>query len=668
MAATHSAEDANLAAEVARLRAALVRQEAQGRIFAEIAGDYTYGFRRTPANDDPGWFTPGFAALTGFTTEEMARRGWETLTYPDDRPILRERQAAIAAGAPFEREYRILTRGGDIRWIHDALRVAEPDDAGDVWVYGAARDITEAKRSEATAARLVAQLRAAQREVAASEQRLRDVFMQIPAAIAVYVGPEHVAEFVNSAYERLFGRTAAQAVGKPVRVTFHEVPADAPVFQLLDRTYARGEVTAVPAFPVWYDRDGDGALEETFYDTTYHPLRDAAGRTRGVLVHAIEVTEQVRGQVALRAERDRLQQVLDVLPEAVLIADGTPTFTVSNRVAADILGAEVVGRPVPVAEEIAYGSRRLDGNPYPARELPLQRALRGETVRGEQLLLENASTGASVPVLANAAPLRDMAGATTGAVVVFQDISDVLADERTREEFVSTTAHDLKGPLTSVRGYTQLAARRLGKLTGAETAPVAAALGSIEEATARMLALINDLADTTRIRMGVPLELRRTPTDLVALVREVVAGQAFAGEPVTVEAETPELVAEVDAPRFERVLTNLIGNAIKYSPPDAPIAVGVWREVEGGRAVAAVSVADRGVGIPPGDLPTIWDRYTRGGNVSGHIAGAGLGLASVRAIIERHGGNVSVESTVGEGSTFTVRVPIKSNEQQATNT
>ncbi len=667
MATTHhNTEDANLAAEVARLRAALARREAQGRILAEIAGDYAYGFRRTPSGDDPGWFTPGFAALTGFTPEEMARRGWETLAYPDDRPLLRERAAAIAAGAAFEREYRILTKLGDTRWIHDALRVAEPDDTGVVWVYGAARDITDAKRAEATAARLVTQVRAAQREAAASERRLREVFMQVPAAIAVYKGPEHIVEFVNAAYERLSGRTAAQVVGKPVRATLAAVPADAPVFQLLDRTYTGGETVAAPAFPMWYDGDGDGASEEAFYDMTYHPLRDAADRTRGVLVHAVEVTEQVRGRDALRAERDRLQQVLDALPEAVLIADTAPRFTVSNRAAAAILGVDAVGYPVPVSAEIAYGSRHLDGSPYPARELPLQRALRGDTVRGEQLLLENAQSGASVPVLANAVPLVDAAGAMAGAVVVFQDISDVLEGERTREEFISTTAHDLKGPLTSVRGYTQLAARRLGRLTGVETASIASALGSIEDATVRMVGLINDLADATRIRMGVPLELRRAPTDLVALVRGVVAGQVFAGEPVTVDAETPELIAEVDAPRFERVLTNLIGNAIKYGSPDAPITIRVWREADAeagatgaGGAVAAVSVADRGVGIPVEDLPTIWDRYTRGGNVSGHIVGSGLGLASVRAIIERHGGTVAAESAAGEGSTFTVRVPLR---------
>lgn len=646
------------------MRAALARQEVRGRIFAEIAGDYAYAFRRTPGGDDPGWFTPGFAAFTGFTPEEMARRGWELLTYPDDRPLLRERAAAIAAGGVFEREYRVLTKGGETRWIREALRVAAPDEAGDVWVYGAVRDITDAKRAEATAARLVTQVRAAQREAAASEQRLREVFAQIPAAIAVYVGPTHVAEFVNPAYEGLLGRTAAQAVGKPVRVTFAEVSADAPVFRLLDRAYSENAVVTAPAFPVRYDRDGDGELEEVFYDMTYHPIRDAMGRARGVLVHAVEVTGQVRARDALQAERDRLQQVLDVLPEAVLIADTTPTFTVSNRTATDILGADVVGQPVPVSDATTYGSRHLDSTPYPACELPLQRALRGDAVRGEQLLLENANTGVSVPVLANAAPLVDAAGATTGAVVVFQDISTMLESERTREAFVSTTTHDLKGPLTSVRGYTQLAARRLSKLTGVETAPVAVALGSIEEATTRMLALINDLADATRIRMGVPLELRRAPADLVALVREVVAGQAFAGEPVTVEAETPVLIAEIDAPRFERVLTNLIGNAIKYSPPDAPIVVRVWREAgdETGGAVAAVSVADRGVGIPAEDLPTIWDRYTRGGNVSGHIAGSGLGLASVRAIVERHGGTVSVQSAVGEGSTFTVRIPMQSRE------
>lgn len=660
--------------ELARLRAAARLYEARSDILAELGGDYTYAFRLAPTGEarDHASVTDGFTRLTGFTEAEMERRGWETLAHPDDRAALRERGAFLAAGQTFRHEYRILTKGGDVCWIEDAARATPPDDAGDVWIYGVVRDITARKRAEATGQRLVAQVRAAGREADEERERMRDLLAQIPAAIAVYSGPEHIAEFVNPAYERLLGRTAAQAVGKRVRETFAEMPSDAPVFALLDQTYATGAPTALPALPVRYDRDGDGQIEEAFYDTLYHPLRNAAGQMRGVLVHAVEVTEQVRADRrseeladAVRIERDRLQQVLDVLPEAVLIADTTPTFIIGNRAAADLLGVEAVGHPVPLAGNAAYdayGAAYLDGTPYPADQLPLERALLGgETVRGDQFFLRNAITGTQIPVLANAAPLRDTQGAITGGVVGFQDIGAIWELERTQEEFVSTASHDLKGPLTSVRGYTQLAARRLGKLkglTGEDTAPLAAALTSIETATARMLGIINELSDVTRVRMGVPLELHRESIDLVALVRGVVEQQAFAAHPIRVAAVTPELVGEVDAPRFERVLTNLLTNAIKYSPDDTPITVRIGREETESGPIAAIAVADRGMGIPAADLPTIFDRYTRARNVTGRIAGSGIGLTSVRDIVTRHGGTVQIESTVGGGSTFTVRVPL----------
>src|SRR5262249_5675752 len=120
----------------------------------------------------------------------------------------------------------------------------------------------------------------------------------------------------------------------------------------------------------------------------------------------------------LMVGRDRLQLVLDTLPEGVLIVDGSHHFVTGNRMAVTILGMDIVGKPVPLAGNSAYrlnGTRHLDGTPYPAQELPLGRALlQGETVHGEQLLLRNAMDGRDIPVLVNAAPLRNEHGHIDG--------------------------------------------------------------------------------------------------------------------------------------------------------------------------------------------------------------------------------------------------------------
>jgi signal transduction histidine kinase len=374
----------------------------------------------------------------------------------------------------------------------------------------------------------------------------------------------------------------------------------------------------------------------------------------------------------VRAERDRMQQVLDLLPEAVVVTDPALIIQFSNRAVRASLGlvttepaAHVdVGQAVPSddGEAVAdYGARRLDGTPYGASEIPLVRAaLHGEVVRGEQMLLRHAD-GRDVPILTNAAPLRDGAGALTGAVVVFQDITPLYELDRAREEFLSSAAHDLKTPLTSIRGQAQLAQRRLTRLASPETAPLLGQLARIQTGTTTMVGMINELVDVTRQQMGGALDLHREPTDLVALVQDCVESRRDeSGRLIRLETEVPELHADVDAARVSRVVGNLLSNALKYSPAEGGIWVRLAQE-EGANGLAAVlTVRDEGIGIPAADLPHIFERFRRASNVAAHIQGTGIGLASAWGIVEQHGGTITVESVEGDGSTFTVRLPLAS--------
>ena len=121
----------------------------------------------------------------------------------------------------------------------------------------------------------------------------------------------------------------------------------------------------------------------------------------------------------------------------------------------------------------------------------------------------------------------------------------------------------------------------------------------------------------------------------------------------------PRLLGSWDAVRLERVLSNLVGNAIKYSPDGGPVAIELSSEVDGqARGWAVIQVRDQGVGIPSQDRPHVFERFRRGGNVERHIAGTGIGLFGSRQIVEQHGGTIGVESEEGVGSTFTVRLPL----------
>jgi signal transduction histidine kinase len=365
---------------------------------------------------------------------------------------------------------------------------------------------------------------------------------------------------------------------------------------------------------------------------------------------------------SIEAERDRLRQVLDALPEGVTIVDALGRLEALNRAGHDLLGLDTLGRTMPPAGDrvyLDYGLRHADGTPYLAEDLPIARSLRqGEEVHGDQELIRHAVSGRDVPLLINSAPLRDSQGTIVGAVAAFQDITPIRDLEVAREEFISSAAHDLKTPLTSIHGLAQLARLRLSRLN-LDVGPVPEHLLQIEASTMKVVSLLDELLDVTQLHMGSSLNLNPRPTDLTALVRGVLADL----ENVTTHqlrlAETEaELTVTLDAARIERVVSNLLLNAVKYSPSGGTITITVAREEGPSGSWAVVAVQDEGMGIPEDDLSFIFDRFRRGRNVTGHIQGTGIGLASARGIVEQHGGTITAESLVGAGSRFTVRLPL----------
>ncbi|MFN8591126.1 MAG: PAS domain S-box protein [Thermomicrobiales bacterium] len=227
--------------------------------------------------------------------------------------------------------------------------------------------------------------------------------------------------------------------------------------------------------------------------------------------------------------------------------------------------------------------------------------------------------------------------------------------EAAREALLDAVAHDLKNPLTALRLQLQLLQRNLERQGGLEPEVLAERLAGLAELTARMTVLIDELGEQRHVIPGHGATLDRQPTDLVALVRHAIDDLAPTEDerPIRVESADDTLVGHWDPSQVRRVLDNLIGNAIKYSPAGGTIEIGLARE----DGVAVLTVRDEGIGIPASDLPHIFEIRHRGSNV-GDIAGSGVGLAGARQIVEQHGGTIAVESTEGQGSTFTVRLPL----------
>lgn len=229
-----------------------------------------------------------------------------------------------------------------------------------------------------------------------------------------------------------------------------------------------------------------------------------------------------------------------------------------------------------------------------------------------------------------------------------------------RDQVLSSVSHDLKSPLTTVRGMAQILQRQASRIDEAPPG-LSDGLDRIDAATVKMVSMIDELLDAARLETGQPLELNQEPMDLVALTRGVADTHQRTTDRhrIVVAAPDTPLVGDWDRPRLERVLDNLLSNAIKYSPDGGTISLTISGKGDehGGRA--KLTVRDEGIGIPIDELPLVFDRYYRGRNVAGKIAGTGIGLAGARRIVEQHGGTLTAARAPGRGSIFTVCLPLE---------
>jgi signal transduction histidine kinase len=229
-----------------------------------------------------------------------------------------------------------------------------------------------------------------------------------------------------------------------------------------------------------------------------------------------------------------------------------------------------------------------------------------------------------------------------------------------RDGFLAAAAHDLANPLTAILSTCQWMRKRMDASPLHDPVRCAEAVRTINGSARRLAAQIEELLEVACAEAGRPLGLRHAPVDLVALVRHVAATrvETFLRHDVRFETDLDHLTVRCDAVRVERVVDNLLVNALKYSPLGGVVSMTLSCEMRLGTQWAVLAVRDAGLGVPAADLPRIFEPFRRAGNV-GPISGTGIGLASARQIVEEHGGRISVVSHEGLGSTFTVRLPLE---------
>lgn len=372
--------------------------------------------------------------------------------------------------------------------------------------------------------------------------------------------------------------------------------------------------------------------------------RKVAGLSRELEEHSAAVRQEVERRYrerlhALDVEKARLDAILQHMADGILLVDGKKRIQMLNPAAEQMLS---------IAARDAIGRDHLEVTHHFDLDERLTRVL----LTGEPESLEIRRAQPRPQVLEARLALAG-AGPDSGVLIMLRDMTRARQLEQMRTQFVSNVTHELRTPLTSIRGFAETLLE--GALEEPETARHFVEIMKCE--SDHLGALIDDLLDLSRIESG-KFRMRREHLLLQELIPEIIARMAPRAAQkeiqLTVDAAPDLPYVEGDSARLTQVLVNLVDNAIKYTPAGGRVAVSAVPEQRG----VCLKVSDTGVGIPPADQARIFERFYRVDKARARASGGtGLGLSIVKHIVEAHGGTIAVQSEVGRGTTFTVRLP-----------
>ncbi|HYU81545.1 MAG TPA: histidine kinase dimerization/phospho-acceptor domain-containing protein, partial [Candidatus Polarisedimenticolia bacterium] len=438
-------------------------------------------------------------------------------------------------------------------------------------------------------ARSYVALDVARAETETERFRLYEGLRHAPARVGMLLGSDLRYAIVSPAQLTEMGLAEKDVIGRPYR----EIDPDPSHRAVLEQVYRTGEPHIARETPT-RTRLPNGATVEGYFNSTIVATRNALGAIDGVIYFAADVTDLVVGRkrveelaAAVAGERDELQHIINELPEGVVLMrrDGAVT---RNRIADELLGRPFTGDHE--AAQSDYVPRRPNGTRYQVGEFPINRALAGEDVHGEEMIIHNPVRGEDLNILVSAAPVR-RDGEIVAAVSVFQDISTLRAFERQRTEFFSMASHEIRTPVTAILLQLDLALRQISRGNSSNTEEM---LRKARARTKALTALINDLLDVSRLDVG-KFALELEDIDLASVVHKTIEEYPSDDDhPIRVISSGGSLPVKGDARRIVEVLENLLSNAVKYSPEGGAVAVEVGREKDD----AVVRIRDEGLGVP----------------------------------------------------------------------
>jgi two-component system sensor histidine kinase VicK len=581
-------------------------------------------------------------AMLGMPLAEMIGRSMVEFVAPGEPFMNAGRMTAMAKG---ERDYiqfdRKLARAdGSTFWTRLTTSAVRDEEGNFLHTVRMVEDISD--------------LMDAHEQLRTSELRQRDLFEAAPIGIT-FSNAERVVLDANPALATMFGVPIEEIIGNRLRkfaAPSWESPAVRPFDRMLDGSAERGSI----------DRAYIRASGETMWARmTASAVRNGQGEFLYAILTVEDITDQRAAEQDLVASREQLaltnarnESILGSAGEGIVAFDADGLIASVNPAAMSMMG---------VSAEEAVGSKPMDlvppirpeGTAYAEEESVLKMVLRDGVTRskiGEKLERRDGTTIVIDRVVT--AIFDNSKTQVIGGVITMRDVSDRAEMEKTKAEFFAATSHELRTPLTAIHASIGLVASgALGDLPAKAARQIDIAAANSD----RLIALVNDILTLEQLGLGkVDLEKVETPIDgLLTNAAELVAPIATPSQ-IDITVDAPSDVVSCDAARITQVMTNLLGNAIKYSPADSTINV---TAVAGDR-VMTIAVSDPGPGIPPESIPTLFEEFQRVDSVANREQqGTGLGLAIAKAIVERHGGRIWVDSTLGQGSTFNFTLPLR---------
>ena len=484
----------------------------------------------------------------------------------------------------------------------------------------------------------------ANRALEKDRDRLNEFFMKAPAGICLWTGPNLVYEMINPAYQKILARR--NLLGRPILEAVPELKGAPLIDSMLD-TYHNGTPFEVHELYVPIADYEGGPTVDRYFTFNYVPRRNVNNEIDGVFNFVFEVTEQVLSRKKIEDSEKHFRHLSDLVPAKISNALPSGEVTFFNQKWLDFAGMNFED-----LRDFGY-QQMMHPDEISDFQVGLEQAANSGQPHISEMRFKNRE-GKYIWHLNIASPILDENGQIKMWVGSTTDIQKLKEEDQRKADFVSLLSHELKTPVTSIKGYIQLMQREIKK-NNLQKEKIESGLDRVDRLVKQLTGLVSDMLDLSRIETD-RLDLNRKTVVLNALVTEVVEDfRMTAPERDITITQSEELVTQLDHDKIAQVLINLISNAIKYSPAKSPINIEISKSDQNGM----VSITDQGIGIAEKDHKKIFERFYRvEGKDEKHFSGFGIGLYLAHSIIERHGGKLTIQSTPQKGSTFTFSIPL----------